>query len=176
MRQLIEFIKSDPHIQDVRQIAYILATVWHETAHTFQPISERGSRDYFNKYEHVTRVGKRLGNTKSGDGYLLRGRGYVQITGRNNYQILGEQIGVDLIANPELALQPDISYKILSVGMRKGLFTGRRLDHYFNNETTDWINARRIINGTDCAVKIANQAIIYFEKLKLGGFDALIEN
>lgn len=173
MHQLIEFIKADEHLQDVRQIAYVLATVHHETAGTFEPIVERGSRDYFKQYDVGTKKAMRLGNDVVGDGYLYRGRGYVQITGKINYRHLGAVIGQPLLTNPELALNPDVAYKILSVGMRKGLFTGRGLDHYFNADDCDWVNARRIINGTDCAQKIAAQAERYFDKLFDGGFDAL---
>src|SRR5690349_18366576 len=57
-------------------ISYALATVYHETAHTFEPITEIGPKSYFNKYdiEHNPRKAKDLGNTEPGDGYLFRGR------------------------------------------------------------------------------------------------------
>ena len=57
--------------------AYVLATAWHETARTMQPITEFGSRKYFDKYDAGTSIGKVLGNTIKGDGYKYRGRGYV---------------------------------------------------------------------------------------------------
>jgi len=60
-----------------------------------------------------------------------------------------------LLEHPELALDTEISAKILVVGMTKGLFTGKKLADYFNSEKEDWINARRIVNGLDCANKIA---------------------
>lgn len=49
----------------------------------------------------------RLGNggAESGDGFMFRGRGFLQITGRSNYAKYGKLIGIDLIAQPELAAQ-----------------------------------------------------------------------
>lgn len=53
-----------------------------------------------------------LGNNQPGDGYKYRGRGYIQITGRWNYNHFGNKIGVDLINNPDLAAEPGNAAKI----------------------------------------------------------------
>lgn len=58
-----------------------------------QPI-KIGSRVYSN------RMGN--GDEASGEGYKFRGRGYIQLTGKNNYVEFGKFIGEDLVANPDL--------------------------------------------------------------------------
>jgi hypothetical protein len=65
---------------------------------------------------------------------------------------------VDLEANPERAKDTLTAYRIMSLGMRDGLFTGRSLRHYINGAKCDYVNARRIINGTDKAQAIAGYA------------------
>jgi predicted chitinase len=55
---------------------------------------------------------KDLGNTEAGDGYKFRGRGFIQLTGRDNYNRYGNRIGVDLIANPDLANDPEVAIKL----------------------------------------------------------------
>lgn len=156
---LLYSIESDLNLSDIRHAAYMLATVKHECADTWQPIVERGAVSYFLKYEAGTLIGKRLGNVKQGDGYLYRGRGYVQITGRANYDRLGRAIGDVMLHDwPERALNQDIAYQIMSVGMRRGLFTGKKLSDYINERECDYTNARRIINAVDRALMIASYA------------------
>lgn len=127
-----------------RHLAYLLATAKWETAHTMQPIHERGAKAYFDKYEPDTKIGKALGNTARGDGYRYRGRGYVQLTGRTNYRKFG------LEDQPDKALDPEIAANILVIGCLKGWFTGRQLSDY-----TSYKDMRRVVNGTDKAAEIA---------------------
>jgi hypothetical protein len=152
---------------DRRKLAYCLATFKWETAHTMKPIDERGGDAYFNKrYGPLTGVGKMLGNTKTGDGALYHGRGYVQITGRRNYAKAKTLTGIDLINEPGRAKEPEIAYQIAIQGMTDGWFTGRKLAHYFVGDTADYFNARKIINGVDQADKIADIARGYSEILR----------
>jgi len=58
---------------------------------------------------------KDLGNTEPGDGKLFKGRGWIQITGRANYKRYGEQLGVDLIAQPTLAATPGVAFRIAAL-------------------------------------------------------------
>jgi len=155
-------MEVDHDLKNLQWAAYMLATVKHECADTWQPIVERGPRSYFDKYETGTPIGRRLGNAEPGDGWRYRGRGYVQITGRANYarltQVLKLGPTADLVLDPEQALRPAIAYQIMSVGMRKGLFTGKRLADYIGPGGCDYKNARRIINGVDQAARIAQYA------------------
>ncbi|MEP7345222.1 MAG: hypothetical protein ABI877_08140 [Gemmatimonadaceae bacterium] len=155
-------MEEDPALKNLQWAAYMLATVKHECANRWMPITEFGRKEYFNKYETGTPIGKRLGNTETGDGYRYRGRGYVQITGRANYARLTKGLGLgageDLEADPDQALRPMIAYRIMSLGMRTGSFTGKKLADYINAQGCDYRNARRIINGVDQAALIAGYA------------------
>lgn len=136
--------------------AYILATAWHESAATMQPIFERGPRKYFDMYEPPSAKARRLGNTIKGDGYKYRGRGYVQITGRANYHKASEVTGVDLVAFPDMALEAPVAAQIIVSGMTKGWFTGKKLGDYPASQFRDM---RRIVNGLDKADLIARHAV-----------------
>lgn len=136
--------------------AYILATAWHETAFEMAPIYERGPKSYFDKYDAGTKIGKALGNTQPGDGYLYRGRGFVQLTGRRNYAMAGGKLGVDLVKHPDKALDLKISTQILVRGMTEGWFTGKKLPDFNTYEAM-----RRTVNGTDRADKIAGYARVF---------------
>lgn len=164
IEQLLGFVEHDAGLTDLRWVAYMLATVKHECADTWQPIEERGNTAYFQRYEPSTKVGKVLGNVAPGDGPRYKGRGYVQLTGRANYRQFGRRLSLGLEENPDLALDPVVSYRIASLGMRQGLFTGKALEHYLHGSVTDYRNARRIINGVDRADIIAR----YAAKMEIG--------
>jgi len=142
--------------------AYMLATAYHETAHTMQPIYERGGRKYFRKYDGR----KDLGNTQKGDGYRFRGRGFVQITGRRNYEVFSSRLGVDLVANPDLALDQKLAARILVIGMTEGLFTGKKLSDFPAGDFA--VMARKVVNGTDRAELIAGYAEDFAQALDAG--------
>ena len=134
------------------QIAYIMATVQHETANTYKPV-----REAFWKTEEWRRQNLRY--------YPYYGRGYVQLTWRTNYQKYSNILGVDLVNNPDRALEPSISLYILVHGMANGIFTGRRLGQYVSVNRTDFVNARKVINDMDRAHHIANLAQQWLTKL-----------
>jgi putative chitinase len=159
---LLDYWERSHAQEDDRWLAYALATAFHETAATMQPIKEYGGDKYFHKMYDIQgarpAVAKRLGNLTPGDGKKFPGRGYVQLTGKTNYQkwtVKLNMSGVNLVTNPEKAMDPKIASAILFEGMIEGSFTSRRLNQYFNKQTTDWVGARAIINGKDRAQMIA---------------------
>ncbi len=161
---LLDRLDRSTEIHGLAQDAYVLATSKHETGHTFLPIVERGPRSYFDKYEPGTRIGDRLGNRKPGDGFRYRGRGQSMITGLDNYARFADLLGIDLVGNPDLALDPEYAWQIIELGMAHGLFTGRTLGASVAAHATvvphaAFVEARRVINGTDKAELIAGYAV-----------------
>jgi putative chitinase len=124
-------------MSDIRWLAYILATVYHECATTMWPITEYGSQSYLQGKEYWPYIG----------------RGFVMITWEDNYRNASQQLSLtgtrDLVEHPELALDSLISARILFRGMAEGWFTGKKLGQYFNESKNDPVNARQIVNGND---------------------------
>lgn len=154
LRQLLGFIAEDQTLQDQRWVAYLLGTIRHETAFTFAPVAEYGRG-----------AGHLYGIPDPQTGQTYYGRGYVQITWKDNYDKFSKLVGTDLVNHPDDALNAPVAYKIASYGMVHGSFTGVDLEKYINSEGCDYFNARRIINGTDCAEVIAGYAEAFFRIL-----------
>lgn len=132
-------------INNPNQLAYVLATVRHETAHTYRPIDEYGGpRTRYAPYW---------------------GRGYVQLTWLSNYQKYSRLTGKDLVNQPQLAKEPLTAAFILVHGFRTGGFTGKKLSDYIYASQCDFKNARRCINGTDKADLIASYARLWLPRL-----------
>ena len=142
------------------QVAYMLSTVKHETADTFQPIQERGGYNYF-KYL----IGK-LGIRNLIEANKFKGRGYIMTTGRANYEKFSLIFNIDFITNPELIAEKENSYKIMIYGFINGSFTGKKLTDYIDGDKLDYFHARKIINGLDKASLIQGYAEKIFEGLK----------
>lgn len=145
--------------------AYGLATPWWETNHRMQPVEEGyylGSKAAaFQKKLHY---------------YPWFGRGDVQLTWERNYRRADEEceLGGALIADPTLALRPDISARIMVKGMEGGWFSGKSLADYLPKagkaDIHQFTNARRIINGQDKAVEIAEVALKFQDAMSAGGW------
>lgn len=147
---LDEWIASG--LNDMRHLAYILATAYHETDKTMQAIEEYGKGK-----------GKRYGKKVKYDGTdytypdkILYGRGHVQLTWYENYEKFGKLLHLPLLYYPEFMLDNKISARVLILGMTRGLFTGKKLSDYFNNKVSNPVQARRTVNGLDRADMIAN--------------------
>jgi len=159
---------AEARITDLRWQAYMLATSYHETGRTMQPIEEWGKgrgRPYGQKIKHSRKP-------YTYPDKLYFGRGDVQLTWYENYELMGRLLGIPLLEQPELALTPEISAKIMIEGMTKGKsnrgdFTGVSLESYFNSHRDDPIQARRIINRLDKANLIAGYHDKFLKALQL---------
>jgi putative chitinase len=149
--------------------AYPLATAFHETAFTMQPIDELGGYAYFEKnYGPTGRNPKRakaMGNIHVGDGAKYHGRGFVQNTWHVNYKRATDELGFDFVNHPDLAKEPRHAADIMILGMTEGWFTGRKLGDYFSATFGRPVPARAIINGADKAAKIAGYYRVFKDAL-----------
>jgi predicted chitinase len=147
------------NLPDDRHLAYMLATVHHECAQRFWPITEYGSQSYLQ--------GKKY--------YPYIGRGWVMLTWEDNYRKAAEELDLtderDLVDHPEMALDSLLATRILFKGMADGWFTGRKLSDYFNSAKDDPVNARQIINGNDCDDLIAGYHRQFLAALKAARID-----
>lgn len=116
--------------------------------------------------------GGKLGNTEPGDGWKYRGRGYPQTTGRENYTKASKVVGVDLVNDPDRAMEPRIAARILIEGSERGMFTGKKLSDFLLRAVPDYYNARSVINADVKAngAKIAGYARSFEAALKAAGY------
>lgn len=167
----------------VSYTAYALATAYHETAHTMQPIKEIGGTAYFTRMYDINgnrpAKARELGNLSPGDGAKYAGRGYVQLTGKKNYQRATDKLralgyDVDLVAQPDRAMEPEIAAVIMVYGMLEGWFTTRKLPDDLPAHgpagRQAFVLSRDIINGTDKDDEIAAYAVDFQTGLQQGGY------
>ncbi|MBS1518491.1 MAG: hypothetical protein JSS91_10435 [Bacteroidetes bacterium] len=155
IENIINHYDEDDGYRNLRQLAYVLATAFHESAATWNPSIREYGRG----------KGRKYGMPHDRTGQIYYGRGLCQLTWYYNYESFSRILGVDLINNPDLALEPRNSVDILMIGMRDGIFTRHKLNMYFDSDTTDWVGARRIINGMDRANLIASYAKAFYKGL-----------
>jgi hypothetical protein len=165
LKGIFQSIEQEKSLYDVRQIAYILASIKFETANTFVPTEEAGE----GKGHRYGEKNKRSGEHYTTPNKLYYGRGYFQLTWYENYENMNRVLKLegsenDILLHPEKALDPVISYKVAAYAFVNGTFTGKKISDYINDKQTDYINARKIINGLSSATLIANDAKI-FEKI-----------
>jgi hypothetical protein len=144
-------------MEDLRWLAYILATVYHETACKMWPVTEMGSQEYLQSKPYHPYVG----------------RGFVQLTWEENYRNASTALGLiedrDLVAHPEVALDSLIAARCLFRGMAEGWYTGAKLGQFFNETEDDPIGARTIINGNDKDELIAGYHDLFLAALEEAG-------
>lgn len=151
LESLMYFIESDEEWDNLgtdrvalAQVAYFLATIGWETGWTFLPVVEKRASS---RQPDIKQIQDRYWHT----GYY--GRGYIQLTWKDNYEKMGKVVGLDLVRNKDKVIEPSVSYAIASEGMRKGLFrrykdgSQVKLSDYINDNSIDFVNARNVVNG-----------------------------
>ena len=146
MTYILSTWEGAPLTEDHRWLAYCLATTFHETARTMQPIEEHGhgAHQPYGQPDPVT-------------GQKYYGRGFVQLTWKNNYKRAANELGLagddDLVKHPERALDPVIAAGVMFRGMDEAWFRApNALKTYFNATVDDAFKAREIINGDKSVV------------------------
>lgn len=180
LKYILSTAIGDSSVELIPELAYMLATTKHETAHTYMGISEFGQGRGRPYGREITVIDPTTQKVYKNTYY---GRGYVQLTWGFNYQRLDHHLGhgifphrnqtreesynrgftisapaKSLYLNPEMALEKENSYVGLVWGMQQGIYTGRTIGQYISSGNIDYFNARRVINGTDRAADIAAYA------------------
>lgn len=142
------------------QVAYLLATSEWETNHTQEPVREAYWLD----------EGWRSRNLRY---YPWYGRGFVQLTWEENYKRAQAELnlGTQLTDNPDAALDPDIAAQVIVKGCMEGWFTGKSIPDYITLSYSGFVEARKVVNGTDHDDDIANLAVEFDDLLKAEGYD-----
>lgn len=168
LKEYTDITKEDPTC-DMRELAYILATAYHETGGRMYPVREHFANSDEEAYQSVTNWCNRRGRKnyayKHENGNSYYGRGFVQLTHGANYARMGERLGLPLYDHPNIALDVFSGARILIVGMQEGLFTGKKLSDFFTEDASHTFNARQIVNGLDKAGKIRDHAILMYKAL-----------
>lgn len=150
----------------LHRLAKINATAWWESGKTMAPVEEG-----FYLGRKAKAFQRRLRY------YPFYGRGLVQLTHEANYRKASQIVGVDLVADPDRAMEPKISVAVLFDGMERGWFTGKKLGDYIDDidesddeDLREFANARRVVNGTDRQVEIGKLALVFEQALKAAGY------
>jgi len=144
----------------VRHQAYVLATAYHETAATMQPVREtlaKTDAEAARRLERAWKAGKlswvKTPYWRADNGKYWIGRGYVQLTHKANYERAGKRMGIDLVADPSAAMSPMLAARIIVQGMSEGWFTGVKM-----SDCATYRDMRKVVNGMDRADMIAGYA------------------
>ncbi|SEG64827.1 hypothetical protein [Bosea lathyri] len=164
----------------LNQCVYVLATPFHETARAMQPVIETRRADEKVNPSVDSAIARLESSWKAGkmpwvktaywrkdaNGLSWLGRGLPQVTHRDNYVRAEKETGVPFTKDPSLMLKIEHAVPVMFLGMIEGWFTGKKLDDYLTATKTDYVNARRIINGVESAEKVAGYARKFEAALK----------
>ena len=151
--QLVDAELKNYGIKDTTQLAAIMAQCSHESG-DWKYLRELGKDDYFAKYEGRAS----LGNTQPGDGLKFKGRGFIQITGRDIYTRAGQYLKLDLVNNPALAEDPAIAAKLV-------IYFFFEYKKYFTR-TINWADVTAVTRLVNGGLNGINDRKIKFEKYK----------
>ena len=160
MNHLLDVWEGYYQDMDIRWLAYALATAFHETAYMMVPLEEYGKGS-----------GKPYGAPAGPHGECYYGRGHVQLTWLENYEkaesVLKNKYDLEVpcVEYPHRMLEDEPSALVLYDGMIDGWFTGVGLPQFFDADTEDPVNARKIVNGLDKADLIAGYYAQFKEAL-----------
>jgi len=152
---------------DPRDLAYILGGVYHETGGKMVPVREGFARTDAGARRIV--ANRKYGKPDGPYGHVYYGRGRIQNTWLSNMEKLTKRFGIDFVRNPDALLDPHIDAMVTIVGHREGIWTGKKLSDYITPSGADYINARRIVNGTDRAALIAGYAKAFLAAITAAG-------
>jgi len=157
------------HDISILKLPYILATSWWETGQTMTPVLEA---HWVNNAEAWRKRNLRY--------YPYYGRGLIQVTWKDNYIKVASMLGLSktfFILSPEKLLEWKYALPALFLGMEQGIYTGKNIDYYIDEEDEgdeedlrEFIAARRVVNGTDKAAAIGKLSINFEYALKAVGY------
>jgi putative chitinase len=152
---------NEAGIRDPMARAQMVAQAAHESG-KFNYTSELGKDEYFKKYEGR----KDLGNTQEGDGIKFKGRGFLQTTGRANYEDFSKAFGVDAVSNPGLlAADATAAAKSALFWFKKNANTVKfRMKEA--GTPGDWTNTKAVTRAVNGGYNGLEERIHYFEMFK----------
>lgn len=168
---------------DLRWLAYMFGTAFHETATAMQAVIETQRADETKSPTVETAITRLENSWKAGKmpwvktpywrkdehGQSWLGRGLVQCTHKSNYERAERSTGLPFTSNPELMLEIVPAVNVMIRGMAEGWFTTQSLAEYFDHDSEDWKNARQIINGNESDTKVAGYAQAFYAALQASG-------
>jgi len=184
LRKVLEYARNDKNLNDISDLAYLLATAKIESDYSLQRwesdfVCGLKGKPYKDKpcdsaldYYRSTAGGKKnyytLGIDANGLPYF--GRGLIQLTGKSNYQKYGNLIGVDLVADGNKALLPKNSYLIASTYLsqkRGGIYekNGVKRSTFDLAKDNELTLARKSVNGGTKDLDKVNTAYVFWKNI-----------